>query len=188
MLEYEGDNPEPDAYGDEPEPRENEREKDELSIDDYIHDEAIPAYKLQSRNYSRDDKHEDIPFSTGTTFHEHLINQLGLRILDERQAAIAEYIIGNIDEDGYLRREIEEIVDDLAFTQNLEVDEREALDILEIVHDFDPPGIGARDLQECLLLQIQRKDRTQPAIENAFQILKHHFEEFTRKHFDKIAN
>lgn len=187
VLEYEGDSPEPDAYGDEPEPRENEREKDELSIDDYIHDEAIPAYKLQSRNYSRDDKHEDIPFSTGTTFHEHLINQLGLRILDDRQAAIAEYIIGNIDEDGYLRREIEEIVDDLAFTQNLEVDEREALDILEIVHDFDPPGIGARDLQECLLLQIQRKDRSQPAIENAFQILKYHFEEFTRKHFDKIA-
>ncbi len=187
VLEYEGDNPETGEYGDDPEPRENEREKDELSIDDYIHDESIPAYKLQSRNYSKDDKHEDIPFSTGTTFHEHLVAQLGLRILDERQNAIAEYIIGNIDEDGYLRREIEEIVDDLAFTQNIETDEREVLDILEIIHDFDPPGIGARDLQECLILQIKRKDRTQPAVENAYQLLKYHFEEFTRKHFDKIS-
>lgn len=185
ILEYEGDSQEKDEYGDDPEPRENE--KDEFSIDDYINDEAVPAYKLQSRNYSKDDKHEDIPFSTGATFHEHLIAQLGLRIMDERQKNITEYIIGNIDEDGYLRREIEEIVDDLAFTQNLEVTEREALDLLEIVHDFDPPGIGARDLQECLLLQMERKDRSIPSIENAYQILKHHFEEFTRKHFDKIA-
>src|SRR5690554_8076911 len=80
-------------------------EKDELSIDDYIRDDDIPAYKLQSRNYSKDDKHEDIPFSGGTTFHEHLTAQLGLRIMTERQRNIAEYIIGNIDEDGYLRRE-----------------------------------------------------------------------------------
>lgn len=187
VLEYEGDNPETNEYGDEPEPPENEREKDELTIEDYIQDEAIPAYKLQTRNYSKDDKHEDIPFSSGTSFHEHLVTQLGLRILDERQIAIAEYIIGNIDEDGYLRREIEEIVDDLAFAQNMEVNEREALDILEIIHDFDPPGIGARDLRECLLLQIQKKDRSLPAIETAYQLLKNHFEEFTRKHFDKIA-
>jgi RNA polymerase sigma-54 factor len=187
VLEYEGDNPEVNEYGDDPEPPENEREKDEMSIDDYIQDDSIPAYKLQTRNYSKDDKNEDIPFSSGTSFHEHLATQLGLRIFDDRQAAIAEYIIGNIDEDGYLRREIEEIVDDLAFTQNLEVDEREALDILEIIHDFDPPGIGARDLRECLLLQIERKDRTVPAIEIAYQLLKNHFEEFTRKHFDKIA-
>lgn len=172
---------------DEPEIREIDKNKDELSIDDYIQDEDIPAYKLQSRNFSKDDKHEDIPFSTGTTFHENLVSQLGLRILNERQSVIAEYIIGNIDEDGYLRREIDEIIDDLAFTQNLEVDEREALDILEIIQDFDPPGVGARDLQECLLLQIKRKDRSYPPLKNAFNIIRYHFDEFTKKHYDKIV-
>lgn len=189
VLEYGGDNTDSndDNYGDEPESRETEIEKDEMSIDDYINDDDIPAYKLQTRNYSKDDKHEDVPFSIGTTFHEHLTDQLGLRIMDDRQRTIAEYIIGNIDEDGYLRREIDEIVDDLAFAQNLEIDEREALAILEIIHDFDPPGVGARDLQECLLLQIQRKEKESTAIGNAWQILKYHFEEFTRKHFDKIA-
>ncbi len=185
VLELEREQQDPDK--DEQEAPEQEAERDELSIDEYINNEDIPAYKLQSRNFSKDDKHEDIPFSTGATFHEHLISQLGLRILTERQRNIAEYIIGNVDEDGYLRREVDEIIDDLAFAQNIEVDEREALDVLEIVQDFDPAGVAARDLQECLLLQIQRKDRSFPDIENAFQLIKYHFEEFTRKHYDKIA-
>ncbi|MBK3517272.1 RNA polymerase factor sigma-54 [Carboxylicivirga marina] len=185
ILELEREQQDPDK--DEQEAPEQEIERDELSIDEYINNEDIPAYKLQARNFSKDDKHEDIPFSTGATFHEHLIAQLGLRILNDRQRNIAEYIIGNIDEDGYLRREVDEIIDDLAFAQNIEVDEREALDVLEIVQDFDPAGVAARDLQECLLLQIKRKDRTFPDIENAFQVLRHHFEEFTRKHYDKIS-
>lgn len=185
VLELEREQQDPDK--DEPEVREKESERDELSIDDYIRDEDIPAYKLQSRNFSKDDKHEDIPFSTGATFHEHLISQLGLRMISEHQRMIAEYIIGNIDEDGYLRREVDEIIDDLAFSQNIEIDEREALDILEIVQDFDPPGVGARDLQECLLLQMKRKDRSIPDVENAFQVLRYHFDEFTRKHYDKIT-
>ncbi|MCG8581195.1 MAG: RNA polymerase factor sigma-54 [Bacteroidales bacterium] len=185
ILELEREQPDPDK--DEPETSEPEVERDELSIDEYINNEDIPAYKLQARNFSKDDKHEDIPFSTGATFHEHLIGQLGLRILTDRQRNIAEYIIGNVDEDGYLRREVDEIIDDLAFAQNIEVDEREALDVLEIVQDFDPAGVAARDLQECLLLQIQRKDRSFPDVENAFQVLKYHFEEFTRKHYDKIS-
>jgi len=185
ILELDREQPDPDK--DEPDTPEQDIERDELSIDEYINNEDIPAYKLQSRNFSKDDKHEDIPFSTGASFHEHLISQLGLRILTDRQRNIAEYIIGNIDEDGYLRREVDEIIDDLAFAQNIEVDEREALDVLEIVQDFDPAGVAARDLQECLLLQIQRKDRTIPDIETAFQVLKYHFEEFTRKHYDKIT-
>ncbi|MCT4588373.1 MAG: RNA polymerase factor sigma-54 [Carboxylicivirga sp.] len=185
ILELEREQQDPDK--DEQEVPEQEVERDELSIDEYINNEDIPAYKLQARNFSKDDKHEDIPFSTGATFHEHLIAQLGLRILTDRQRNIAEYIIGNVDEDGYLRREVDEIIDDLAFAQNIEVDEREALDVLEIVQDFDPAGVAARDLQECLLLQIQRKDRSYPDIENAFQVLKYHFEEFTRKHYDKIT-
>ena len=185
VLEYEGGQ-ESDNYSDDSEPNDSDSEKDELSIDDYIRDESVPSYKLQSNNYSKDDKTLDSPFSTGDTFHEHLTSQLGLRILDDRQKTIAEYIIGNIDEDGYLRREIDEIVDDLVFTQGLEVGEHEALEVLEIVHDFDPPGVAARDLQECLLLQIERKNRAIPSVENAYQILKFGFEEFTRKHYEKI--
>ncbi len=186
VLELEGERRDnPDAP--EEQDREINTDKDELSIDDYIQNEDIPAYKLQSRNFSKDDKHEDIPFSDGASFHEHLIAQLGLRILDDKSKLMAEQIIGNIDEDGYLRREIDEIIDDIAFSQNVEFDEREALDILEIVQDFEPPGVGARDLQECLLLQLEKKDRTNPAVNNAYNIIKHHFEEFTRKHYDKIT-
>ncbi len=168
------------------EPDSPEEDKSEISIDEYIQDENIPAYKLQSRNFSKDDKYEDIPFSTGRTFHEHLTGQLGLRILDERQLQIAEYIIGNIDGDGYLRRSIDEIIDDLAFSLNMEVDEVEVIDILEIIQDFDPPGVGARDLQECLLLQIRRKDLSDPIVELAYKTLKNLFDEFTKKHYDKI--
>jgi len=160
--------------------------KSEVSIDEYIKESDIPSYKYQSRNYSNENKYEDVPFSTGSTFHEHLVGQLGLRILNERQLQIAEYIIGNIDEDGYLRREVDEIIDDLAFSQNLEVDEKEVLDILEIIQDFDPPGVAARDLRECLLLQMKRKDLTAPAVNLAFKIIKDLFEEFTKKHYDKI--
>ncbi len=163
------------------------REREEVSLDDYIQNENIPAYKLQTNNYSKDDKQDEIPFSEGASFHEHLIAQLGLRLMTEEQAKIAEYIIGNIDEDGYLRREIDEIIDDLAFAQNIEVDEKEALEILNIVQDFDPPGVGARDLQECLLLQLKKRDLNDPVNEIAYKIIKSHFEEFTKKHYDKIT-
>jgi RNA polymerase sigma-54 factor len=185
VLELDRQDEDPDS--DSGDNSDQDQEKDEMSFDEYLQNDDIPAYKLQERNYSKDDKHEDIPFSVGATFHENLISQLGLRIFSERERLIAEYIIGNIDEDGYLRRDIEEIVDDLAFAQNVEVSEREALDVLEIVQDFDPPGVAARDLQECLLLQLARKDMTDPVIETAYKIIKHHFEEFTRKHYDKIT-
>ncbi|MFW6268131.1 MAG: RNA polymerase factor sigma-54 [Marinilabiliaceae bacterium] len=165
---------------------ETDNEQDEMSIDAYIQDEDIPAYKLSSRNFSKDDKQEDVPFSSGTTFHEHLVSQMGLRIMDERQSLIAEYIIGNIDEDGYLRRDVDEIIDDIAFSQNVEVDEIEALEVLRMVQDFDPPGVAARDLRECLMLQLERKDQEDPVIKQAYQLVKNHFEEFTRKHYDKI--
>ncbi|HLW06198.1 MAG TPA: RNA polymerase factor sigma-54 [Marinilabiliaceae bacterium] len=187
VLEFAKDNKEKDEYDESDSKEEVEVEKDEVSLDDYINADDIPSYRLQSRNYSKDDKHEDIPFSGGTTFHENLISQLGLRILDEGQRGIAEYIIGNIDEDGYLRRELEEMVDDLAFSQNLEINEEEALEILKIVQDFDPPGVAARDLRECLLLQLAKKDHDIPAVQWASEILTDYFEEFTRKHYDKIG-
>ena len=163
-------------------------DRDEFTLEDYLDmDESdIPSYRLSSQNYSPDDKHEDIPFSVGFTFHEFLQDQLGLRVLDERKQFLAQFIIGNIDEDGYLRRKLDAIADDIAFTQNFKTDEFELLDILRVIQDFDPAGVGARDLQECLLLQIDRKDLEIPEIKLARQILKQHFDEFTRKHFEKI--
>jgi RNA polymerase sigma-54 factor len=163
-------------------------DNDEFSIDDYLNDEDIPSYRLSTQNYSRDDKREEIPFSVGATFHEFLESQLGLRSLDDKQHALAQYMIGNIDEDGYLRRDLGAIVDDLIFSINVETSEEELLEILRIIQDFDPMGVGARDLRECLLLQIRAKDQENTDIELAHKIIRYHFEEFTRKHYDKIRN
>ena len=158
-------------------------EKD-ISIDDYINDE--PSYKYKANNYSKDDKKEEIPFSVGSTFHEFLVDQLGLLDLDEKQMMVAEYIVGNIDEDGYLRRDIEAMVDDLAFSANIEVNDSEMENLLNIVQDLDPPGIGARDLQECLLLQLKKREHKTVIVENAIRLISEQFEEFTKKHYDKI--
>jgi len=159
---------------------------DEFTLDDYLNDEDVPSYRLNANNTSKDDKHEDIPFSIGISFHEHLESQLGLRVLTEKQFELAKYIIGNIDEDGYLRRKLTAIADDIAFSMGIETTEDELEQLLYIIHDFDPSGVGARDLQECLLLQINDKDQTIPAVALARKIIKYHFDEFTRKHYDKI--
>ncbi len=161
---------------------------DEFSLEDYLNDEDVPSYRLSSNNYSKDDKHEEIPFSSGISFHEHLENQLGLRVLDERQRNLGLYLIGNIDDDGYLRRKLSAIADDLAFSVGVETNEDELEQILYIIHDFDPEGVGARDLQECLLLQIENKNQNVQSIALARKILKYHFDEFTRKHYDKIQS
>jgi len=168
----------------------DEKEQEEFSLDDYIdEDEDIPEYRLQAKNYSRDDeKRPEIPYSVGSTLHENLSTQLGLRELTEKQKIIGEFIIGNIDDDGYLRRDIANIVDDLAFLQNVNATEDEVKEVLEIVQDLDPPGVGARNLQECLILQIKRKDQSIPSVKLARKILEDHFEEFSRKHYDKIES
>ncbi|NOY38404.1 MAG: RNA polymerase factor sigma-54 [Chlorobi bacterium] len=165
---------------------EQNMDDNEFSLDDYIEDDDIPDYRLSLKNYSPDDKKTEIPFSVGQSFHDHLESQIGLQTLDERQKMLAQYIIGNIDEDGYLRRELENIVDDLAFSLNITASEEELLEILRIVQQLDPPGVGARDLQECLLLQIGRKDPNNPSIALAGKILKYYFQSFTKKHYDKI--
>lgn len=187
ILEEGSESEEFDAQAEE-DTREEDKDKDndEFSFEDYLEDEEIPSYKLSSSNYSKDDKREEIPFSVGTSFHEFLEAQLGLRKLDELQHALAEYLLGDIDEDGYLRRELSAVVDDLAFSMNVTTTEAELLEILRIIQDFDPPGVGARDLRECLLLQIRTKDLTQAGIALAEKIIRHHFDEFTRKHYDKI--
>jgi RNA polymerase sigma-54 factor len=164
-----------------------EREQDEFGLDDYLNDEDIPDYRLQSNNTSKDDERRDeIPFSAGSSFHENLISQFNLRAETERQQTLGEYIIGNIDDDGYLRREVDNMVDDLAFLQNLTTDVKELNEVLTIIQDLEPPGVGARDLRECLLLQIGRKDLTSPSVRLAKTVLKDYFEEFSRRHYEKI--
>lgn len=163
-----------------------DKDKEEFTLEDYVDEDEYPSYRLNAQNYSKDDKREEIPFSVGLSFQDYLESQLGLRSLDEKQHLLALYILGNIDDDGYLRRKLDNIVDDVAFTLNIKADESELVDILRIIQDFDPPGVGARSLQECLLLQIQSKDMENPAVALAHRILKDFFEEFTRKHYDKI--
>jgi RNA polymerase sigma-54 factor len=170
----------------ESEPEDQDQDSEEFSLEDYLNEEDIPAYRLNPKNYSKDEKREEIPFSAGSSFHEYLENQLGLRELSEKENLLALYLIGNIDDDGYLRRKLEAIVDDLAFTQNVITTEEELHKVLKIIQDFDPVGVGARDLQECLLLQIELKDKNIPEISLARKILKYFFQEFTKKHYEKI--
>lgn len=177
-----------DNYNEDEQTEDMSNEQDEFSLEDYIEDDEIPNYKLNSSNYSKDDKFEDIPFSVGVSFHENLEAQLGLRKLTEREHTLALYLIGNIDDDGYLRRKLEAIVDDIAFSLGIETTETELREILDIIHDFDPAGVGARDLQECLLLQIKRKDLANKPTRIAHDILKFHFDEFSRRHYDKIIS
>jgi RNA polymerase sigma-54 factor len=158
---------------------------DEFSLEDYLNEEDIPSYRLAANNYSKDDKQLDMPYSSGVSFHDSLIEQLGLTDLNEEEKLIAEYVIGNIDEDGYLRRDLLSISDDLAFHRNTEVKLEDLERYLEIIQDFDPPGIGARDLQECLMLQILRKKGKNSTC-LASKIIQDNFEEFTKKHYDKI--
>jgi RNA polymerase sigma-54 factor len=166
---------------------EKDKDQEEFTIDDYIEEDDIPDYRLQAKNNSKDeDKRTEIPFSVGFSFHEHLESQLSLRDLTEKQKILGEYILGNIDEDGYLRRELVNIVDDLAFLQNVETTEAELEEVLKIIQDLEPAGIGARTLRECLLLQIEKRDNTQPSMKLAHTILDLYFEEFTKRHYDKI--
>ena len=161
----------------------NETEAD-LSLGDYMSEDDIPDYKLREIS-EKTERKEDIPFSVSQSLNEYLLQQLGLRDLPEKEVKIAEYIIGNIDDDGYLRRELSAIADDLVFQAGQDVNEKEIEEVLAIIQDFDPAGVGARNLQECLLLQLDRKEPT-PGTDMAIRILTEYFEEFTRKHYDKI--
>ncbi|MFO7864801.1 MAG: RNA polymerase factor sigma-54 [Salinivirgaceae bacterium] len=181
----EGNDSADDEYTQEDEYQEDNT--DEFSIDDYIEDDEIPNYKLQTSNYSKDDEHKEVPYSEGASFHEFLRNQLLLKLsMKEEDRMLAEYIIGNIDDDGYLRRHLKNIVDDLAFSQGIKTNETTLYMLLKRIQELDPPGVGARDLQECLLLQIMRKDQKKETVEIAEKILRHHFTEFTKKHYEKI--
>jgi RNA polymerase sigma-54 factor len=181
--------PQTEEGGEEEEFEDNDKDNDEFTLDDYIEEDEIPEYRLQANNYSKDDeKRSDIPFAGSSSFQEHIESQLALRDLTDKQKILGEYIIGNIDEDGYLRRELENIVDDMAFLQNVTTTETELEEVLKIIQDLDPAGVGARTLKECLLLQLEKRDHSQPALKLAHSIIRDHFEEFTKRHYDKIIN
>lgn len=162
----------------------SEGDSTDLSLGDYLTEDDIPDYKLQEL-HDRNDKKEDIPFSAGESLNEYLLEQLSLRELPEQERKIAEYIIGNIDDDGYLRRDLNSIADDLVFQAGLNVSGKDIEPILTIVQDFEPSGVGARDLQECLSIQLQKKEPME-ATPVALQIIKDYFNDFIRKHYDKI--
>lgn len=160
--------------------------EDEFDLNDYLNDEDVPFYKLSIQNQGKDDDRKDVPFASGISFQELLISQLGLRSLDEKQSVIGINIIGNLDDSGYLQRDINAMVDDLAFTQNMIVTRSEIEEVLEVIQDFDPAGIGARNLQECLLIQLNRIEDDSPEVRLARLLIERYFNEFTKKHYDKI--
>lgn len=163
-------------------------DKEEFNIDDYLQDDdQDDGYKVMSNNDFEDDNKKEMPIPVATTFHETLVVQLSLHVLSDHELLIAQQLIGSLDDDGYLRRPIAALVDDLAFSQNLHTTEGEIEEILTaIVQQFDPSGVGARNLQECLLLQLKRKDQTNKCIRVAIDIVQNHLEEFIRKHYDRL--
>jgi RNA polymerase sigma-54 factor len=160
-------------------------EADDINIDEYLSDDEIPNYKLQANNYSDDDEERTMPFAAPVSFHQNLIDQLNTFILSENEREIAEFLVGSIDDMGYIRRSVPDIVDDMAFTQGIYTDEKTVENILHIIQQIEPAGVGARDLQECLLLQLKHKTPT-PSIELAIDILENQFDAFTKKHYDKL--
>ena len=163
-------------------------EYDNIDLSDYIQegDDEIADYRMKDENYPEMDDGKTIPHKVETGFNELMLEQLGMLNLDEHRHKIAEQIIGNLDDDGYLRREITAIVDDLAFRQNIQTTEEEVTELVKEIQQFDPPGVAARNLQECLLLQLERKINDGEHVEMAIKVLKKYFEEFTKKHYEKI--
>lgn len=159
--------------------------QEDITLGDYLNEEEIPDYQLRDNSRQNAGKQDEIPFSMASSLHEYLIEQLGECELSGKEEKVAEYIIGNIDENGYLDRSLSAISDDLIFQQNIDVPIKQLENILSIIHDFEPAGIAARNLQECLLLQLKRKEKSEDT-ELAIKIITDYFEEFSKRHYDKI--
>jgi len=166
----------------------SEDDYDNIDISEYVNDgdDEIADYRLKDDNYPETDENKTIPIKVERGFNEFMLEQLGMLTLSDHERKIAEQIIGNLDDDGYLRREISAIVDDLAFRQNIETSEEEVASLVLQIQQFDPPGIAARNLQECLLLQLERKNVNDKNVEMAIRVLEKYFDEFTKKHYEKI--
>ncbi len=160
-------------------------EADDINVDEYLNTDETPEYKLQANNYSDDDEQRITPLQAPVSFHQDLINQLNTFILNDQEREIAEFLVGSIDDMGYIRRSIPDLVDDMAFTQGIYTDEKIVDNILHIIHELEPSGVGARDLQECLLLQLKHKTPTE-SVELATDIIENQFDAFTKKHYDKL--
>jgi RNA polymerase sigma-54 factor len=158
---------------------------DDVNIDEYLSSDDTPDYKTQANNYSDDDEDRESPFASPVSFHQDLINQLNTFILNDQEREIAEFLVGSIDDMGYIRRSIADIVDDMAFTQGIYTDEKMVDRMLHVIHELEPSGVGARDLQECLLLQLKHKTPTE-SVALATAIIEEQFEAFTKKHYDKL--
>ena len=158
----------------------------DVNIDEYLSNDETPDYKTQSNNYSDDDEERESPLSAGVSFHQDLINQLNTFILNDAEREIAEFLVGSIDDMGYIRRSIVDIVDDMAFTQAIYTDEKAVEKMLHVIHQLEPSGVGARNLQECLLLQLKHKTPTE-YVALAVSIIEDQFEAFSKKHYDKLT-
>lgn len=158
---------------------------EDINIDDYLSDDEVPDYRTRANNYSPDDDEKRIPYAAGISFNQYLINQLNTVYLNDQEWAIAEFLVGSVDESGYIRRPTADIADDLAFTQNIYCEVEDIERVLKIVQELDPPGVAARTLDECLILQLKRKERT-ANVELAINILDKSFEQFTKKHYKKL--
>ena len=158
---------------------------EDINVDDYLSDDEIPDYRLHANNYSSDQDDKSIPYASGSSFTQQLTDQLNTYRLEEQEYLIAKFLIGSIDDSGYMRRPLLDLTDDLAFTQNIYTDVETIEKVLKVVQQLDPAGVGARDLQECLLIQLQRKAQT-PQTELASLIVEKTFEKFTKKHYSKL--
>jgi RNA polymerase sigma-54 factor len=176
---------EQDDFGEE---REDEiiKKEDDVDIADYIEDDDVPYYKLNANNSSADDEKFETPITVSVAFQDVLLSNLGMLPFDNHHYMLAQHLIGSLDDDGYLRRDLEAIVDDLAFTQNIQTNKEELEETLKVIQTLDPPGIAARDLRECLLLQLDRQRQEHHPHAVAYQILHDYFEEFSKKHYEKI--
>ena len=163
-------------------------ETDEIDIDQYLSDDEIPSYRLYSNNYSSDDEERTVPLSGGISFHQSLLQQMGNLILNEDEMLIAEFLIGSIDDSGYIRRSDDELIDDLAFTQNIFTDKKQLDKVIRSVQSLDPPGVGARSLKECLQLQLEKKKKDRPEVVHALKIIKEEFDHFSHKHYTKLQD
>ncbi len=174
-----------DTYSDQDFGDNEQIKADDINVDDYLSDDEIPSYRLHANNYSGDDESKTIPYAAGTSFTQQLTDQLNTFRLNDNDYQIAKFLIGSIDDSGYIRRPILDLMDDLAFTQNIYTDIETIENVLNVVQQLDPPGVGARDLQECLLIQLQRKVQT-PNTELAAAMIENAFEQFTKKHYQKL--
>ena len=169
-------------------PSEDEEQEESISVDDYLREDDAPSYKSHINNFSKDDKQRPVNISEGRSLQEYLMEQLGYRNLSEQDRLVAEFLVGSIDEDGYLRRDLESVGDDIAFTLGIDVSVEQLERLLAIIHQLEPAGIGARSLQECLLLQMAQRRMDSPSKRLAHKIITSYFDEFVKKHYEKLMS